>query len=141
MNTARFDLVPVPTTAEWLNKTAPHWLPFLPGISRRSKEPIESLLNQIGRFEVQLALVWDNGKAQALVGIRLVRRGEDLIGEIVWLTGNGMRDWLHLLPQLEQYLKQHLGCVAIRPICRPGWSRLIKGRGYKITHFMMEKPL
>lgn len=94
------------------------------------------------REEVQPALVWDEDskQARALVGIRTCRCGDDLIGEIVWLTGRGMKDWLHLLPQLEEYLR-HLGCVTIKPICRPGWARMIKGHGYKITHYVMEKKL
>jgi hypothetical protein len=69
------------------------------------------------------------------------KRGNDLIGEICWLTGRGMKEWQHLLPQMEKYLKEHKGCVEIRPICRPGWSRLLKQRGYKTTHYVMEKKL
>jgi hypothetical protein len=132
--------VPIPNTKEATDESFPIWFPFLASITRRSKEPIEELLGQIARREVQLALVWDGEKAHALIGIRLIRRGKDLIGEIVWLTGKGVRQWLPLLSELEQYLRD-IGCIEIRPICRPGWSRLIKGRGYKITHYHMEKVL
>jgi hypothetical protein len=134
------NFVPIPTTDEYLNATVQHWMPFVPAISRRSKEPVISLLGQIARHEVQLALVWDGEKARALVGIRFCRRGEDLIGEIIWLTGSGMREWRNLLPQLEQYLKD-MGCVEIRPVCRLGWSRFLKANGYKATHMTMEKVL
>jgi hypothetical protein len=137
---AELQFVPIPTTSEYLNKTFAIWFPFLDGISRRSKEPLESLLDQIGRHDVQLALVWDGKAAHALIGIRFVRRGSDLIGEIIWLPGEGMKDWLHLLPQLEQYLKD-MGCAEIRPICRLGWSRFLKTKNYKATHMMMEKVL
>lgn len=91
---------------------------------------------------MQIALVWDedNKKPQALVGIHYVLRDNDVIGEVIWLTGTGMRRWLPLLPELERFLKD-MGCTEIRPICRPGWSRLIKGEGYKVTHYMMEKTL
>lgn len=132
--------VPIPTTREYLDATFEHWFPFLEGISRRSKEPINELLAQIARRDVQLALVWNENTARALIGMRFVKRGDDLIGEVVWLTGKGMRQWLQLLPQMEDYLK-YMGCVTIRPICRPGWSRLIKGKGYRITHYQMEKTL
>jgi len=40
----------------------------------------------------------------------------------------------------ERYLKD-MNCVECRPICRLGWSRQLKQRGYKITHLVMEKRL
>lgn len=134
--------VPIPTTFENLKRTFPVWWPFLAKISRRSKEPVGDLLAQIAKHEVQIALAWDESteKARALVGMRFLRRGDDLIGEIIWLAGGGMREWRHLLPQMEQYLKD-MGCAEIRPVCRLGWSRFLKSRGYKATHMTMEKVL
>lgn len=133
-------LVPIPTTDEYLLAAARHWMPFMEGISRGSKEPVESLIGRVLRFDVQLAMVWDGKQAHALIGIQFVRRGNDLIGEVIWLTGKGMRKWRHLLPELETYLKD-MGCVVSRPICRPGWSRFIEPQGYRITHYVMEKVL
>jgi hypothetical protein len=135
-------LVPVPTTHDYLRRTSEHWLPFLDHISKRSKESVESLLDLIIKGEVQIVLVWDEqtSQAQALVGIHTCQRGDDIVGEIVWLTGRNMRSWLHLLPELETYVK-HLGCVTIKPICRPGWSRLVRDKGYRVTHYIMEKSL
>jgi hypothetical protein len=133
--------VPVPTRPEHLRATSRHWLPFLEGISRRSKEPIEELLGLIVSGRVQIALVWDGKKAHAFVGMQYKKRGDELIAEIIWLTGRGMREWRHLLPEMERYLKEHMGCAIIRPICRPGWSRLIRAQGYKTTHLVMEKAL
>jgi hypothetical protein len=134
--------VPIPTTPEHIQASLQHWFPFLPGIARRSKEPITNLLGQIDRREIQLALAWDEEKLQAcaLFGLCFTRRGNDLIGEVRWLTGKDMKRWLGLLPDLEQYFRD-MGCVVIRPICRPGWSRMIRGEGYRITHYTMEKVL
>lgn len=132
--------VPIPTTLQYVTATSEHWLPFIPGISRGSKEPINSILGRIARCEVQIALVWDGKQAHAIVGIQFVRRGEELIGEIIWLSGKGMRKWRHLLPELEQYLRD-MGCKVSRPICRPGWSRFIEPQGYRTTHYVMEKVL
>jgi hypothetical protein len=130
----------VPLQFEDLNKLFLLWSPFLEDISKRSKEPLEQLFAAIKRREVQIALVWDGNKAYALVGMRFVRRGGDVIGEIVWLTGKGMKQWQHLLPEMEQYLRDR-GCAEIRPICRPGWARLLKAKGYRITHYVMERTL
>jgi hypothetical protein len=130
----------MPLQFEDLTRLFPLWWPFLDNISKRSKEPIEQLEAAIKQREVQVALVWDGSKAHALVGLRFVQRGTDTIGEIVWLTGKGMKQWQYLLPEMEQYLRDR-GCVEIRPICRPGWARLLKPKGYRITHYVMERKL
>ena len=92
---------------------------------------------------VQIAIIWDHDKkaARALIGIQTRKVGRELIGEVHWATGFGVKDWQHLLPQLERYLKEHVGCTIIKPICRPGWKPLLKAHGYKQTHVMMEKAL
>jgi hypothetical protein len=136
-------LIPIPITDEALNATADHWLPFLPMIARRSKEPIATLIERVGSKEMRLVLVWDEEakKASALVGIRLHKRGNDLIGEWLWMAGYGRKQWQHLLPELEQLLRA-AGCVECRPLCRPGWARaMLQSAGYKITHVQMEKSL
>lgn len=134
-------LVPIPTTREDLLTWHQHWTPFLPRIAQRTGESIDELFDLIENFQVQVALVWDGERAHALVGLRIVPRGKELVGDIVWLTGHGRKEWTHLLPELERYLKEHCHCTVIRPICRPGWSRLIKSQGYKTTHYVMEKTL
>lgn len=133
-------LVPIPTTKEHLKKTYAVWFPFLEGISKRSKDPVESLRDAVLRLEVQPIIVWDGNKAVALAGVRRCKRGRDVIAELVWLTGKDRKTWQHLLPELERYLKEQ-GCVEFRPICRPGWTLLLKQYGYKTTHIMMEKVL
>src|SRR5262245_45045148 len=132
-------LVPLRTKEE-LSKNFSLWEPFLDGIARRSKESVDDLMVQIARHDVQIALIWDGEKPCALLGIRLVKRDTDLIGELVWLTGKGRQDWQHLLSQVEEYLR-HMGCVACRPICRLGWSKFLKTNGYKPTHITLEKVL
>jgi hypothetical protein len=134
--------VPIPTDHRYLKIWEQHWLPWVVKISRDTGESLEDLFRLILTFEVQVALVWDDKqqKAHALVGIRTCRRGEDVVGEIIWLTGENMKAWRQLLPQLEQYLRD-IGCSYIRPLNRPGWAPFLKDNGYKVTHYIMEKPL
>jgi len=135
-------LVPIPITQECLTATSSHWMPFLPSIARRSKQTVSELIRQAVRGEVRMTLVWEDttDKAQALVGVRMHMRGPDLIAEIVWATGRDHKAWIDLLPELEAMLKQ-AGAVECRPICRPGWSKALKARGYRLTHLQMEKVL
>ena len=135
-------LVPVPTDDHYIQVTAPHWFPFLEGISRRSKEPVQSLFNYIVNRQVQVLLAWDEQaqKAVAIAGVRFWLRGPDLIGDLVWCTGRNRKEWQHLLAEIEHYLKD-VGCAECRPTARLGWSKLLKQHGYKATHVVMEKVL
>jgi hypothetical protein len=136
-------LLPIPTTPEALRDSIQHWSPFLPAIAKRSKEPLADLIAKVTRRDVQPILVWDEValRAVALLGIAYHRRGDDLIAEWIWMTGTSRQSWEHLLGDLEHYLKDHVGCAVIRPICRPGWKPFLKQHGYHETHVQMEKVL
>ena len=136
-------LLPIPTTDEHLQQTLGHWYQFLPAIAKRSKEPLRDLIGKVIEKHVQPFLIWDEtqNRAVALLGVAYHKRGNDLIAELVWTTGSGREQWQHLLSELECYLKDHVGCAVIRPVCRPGWKPFLKQRGYRETHVQMEKVL
>jgi hypothetical protein len=117
-------------------------MPFLPLIAKRSKEPLQTLVSRVMNKEMRLILFWDDerDRAAALAGIRLHYRDKDLIAEWLWMAGGGRKQWQHLLPEVEQMLRD-AGCVECRPLCRPGWSRILQQHGYKLTHVQMEKVL
>ena len=117
--------VPIPTSEEALRRSAHIWLPFIPRIADRSDETVDEKQN----------------KARAVIGISYRKLGRELVAELHWAAGFGMKDWEHLLPQVEQYLKEHVHCTISKPICRPGWKPLLKKHGYKQTHVVMEKML
>ena len=134
--------VPIPTTEQALRKSAPLWLPFLPRIADRVDETVDELIDLVISGRVQIGLVIDDDdKAHALIGIQYRKAGRELIGELHWATGFGVKEWQHLLSEVEKYLIEHVGCTIIKPICRPGWKPLLKKHGYKQTHVMMEKPV
>jgi len=120
--------------------TTPLWLPFLPRIAQRSHENVADLIGQIARREVRLVLVMDGEQAKALIGVRIHDMGGKICGDMIWLAGFDREQWQQLLPELEQMLRD-AGCTMCRPICRPGWSRYLKTRGYRLRHVIMEKPL
>jgi len=135
-------LIPIPIEDEALKAAAPHWLPFLPKIASRTKETFAELIRQVMAKEMRLVLVWDDNtsKAAALIGVRLHYRGEDLIAGLLWMTGTGRQQWQHLLPDLENLLRE-AGVKEFRPLCRPGWGPLLKQHGYRMTHVQFEKVL
>lgn len=135
-------LIVIPIEDEALRVSAVHWLAFLPAIARRTKEPMQELIRKVMAKEMRLAMVWDDatGQAKALVGVRLHYRDKDLIADWLWMTGSGRQQWQHLLPEFEHLLRE-AGVKELRPLCRPGWSRLLKQHGYRLTHVQMEKVL
>jgi len=134
-------LVLVPIPSESVKGTANVWLPFVQRIAERTRQHVNDLVAQIVANEVQLHLVWDpdTRTAHALAGTRIIRRGNDRIGEILWTTGIGRRRWLPLLADLETYHRDHLGCAGMTAIARPGWSRDLRAQNYRLTHVVMEK--
>jgi hypothetical protein len=120
----------------------PHWLPFLKAIAKHAGDNPKDLLHRVETFEVQLAMIWDEDRklARALLGIRFVKRDRDVVGEVIWCTGSGRQHWQHLISRVEDYCADQ-GCRDVRLICRPGWARVLKDKGYKITHFTLEKQI
>src|SRR5262245_32622267 len=125
--------VPIPTTEKALRDSSQHWLPFLPRIADRSDETLDELIDLVISGRMQIGLIWDEESktARALIGLQTRKAGRELIGELHWTTGFGAKDWWHLLGEVEAYLRDHLKCTLIKPICRPGWKPLLKAHGYK----------
>ena len=135
-------LIPIPIDEKSLLDWAPFWFPFLPSIAKRTKEDVKEIARKVMYREVRLTLAWDEtiDKPVALFGVRLHMRGNDLIAEWIWMTGQRYKTWAYLLPEFEQLLKR-AGVVECRPICRPGWAKILKPSGYRLTHITMEKVL
>jgi hypothetical protein len=132
-------LVPIPTGDA--AACEPVWRPFLESIAKRARTPAADLVAEVLSGETQVHLIWDADarEAVALAGTRIVLRGADRVGTVCWLTGKNLAAWAHLLPDLEAYLTEHLGCVTVKPVCRPGYAPFLKAAGYRLTHQVWEK--
>lgn len=135
-------LVPIPLSREALEKLWPLWGPFLPAIARRQKVRISTLADQVMKHEIWLTFVWDDDTAKpvALIGTRFHYREGEMVAEMLWLTGTGHKKWAHLMPAFEELLRK-AGAVECRPLCRPGWTKILKANGYKVSHIQMVKSL
>lgn len=60
--------------------------------------------------------------------------------EFIGLVGKHVDKWIHLDAELKAKAKE-MGYDVIRPIAPPGWSRFLKGRGWKMTHVILEYVL
>lgn len=81
-----------------------------------------------------LWLIWDGKQIRGAVVTGLV--GDAC--EIVACAGDGFRDWIHLLSEIEAYARTE-GKSSMRLIGRRGWSRVLPD--YKPTLVMLEKRL
>lgn len=134
-------VVPFPIPFEHLEETKGIWLPCLEAIAKRSRRRLDLIIEGVMSGETLLILAWDteNKKARALLGVRRVLLAHGSIAELTWMTGERRHDWTGLLPEIEQYMRDHHDCVGMTAVCRPGWSRLLKSNGYRTTHLVMEK--
>jgi hypothetical protein len=142
-------LVSIPTTRDYLDGAEIKWgwTRFLPAIAKRAKVPVAELLDEILSGDIQVHIIVndvnndvnDVNEARAIAGTRLKRRGADLIGEVVFLTGSDLHLWAGLLGDLERYLTEHVGCKTIKPIARLGYAKFLKAAGYRQTHQIWEK--
>ena len=57
---------------------------------------------------------------------------------IIGLVGSGMRDWLHLESQITARAR---GFDLFSAGARPGWARVLRNRGWTLTHVTLEKSL
>jgi hypothetical protein len=132
-------LVPLPP--QHVEDTRPIWTPFVKSIADRSRNDPAEMERMLQAAEVQAFFVWDNERhrAQAFIGVQYVMRGSDRLGQMIWVMGEDRKAWTHLFVELETYLETQQGCVGMKAISRPGWTKTLKANGYRLTHQVMEK--
>lgn len=133
---------PIPTKENHLLHFKPQWWPLLQKIEQRG-ESLEVLLQKIDKGLLQLCMAWDDEteKAKGLLGIQYRKEGEDMIAELVHLTGEDMEMWKPLLPELHKFLKDHVGCACVRATVRRGLAPWLADQDYKVTKYIMEHRL
>lgn len=134
-------LVLVPIPPDFLEGSRGYWWPYLLKISERDHcDPAEKE-RMLVTGAAQAFLIWDEEakRPQAFLGVRYVLRGLEPVADLIWLMGENRKAWLHLFADLEKYLIEHQRCVAIKATARPGWTKILKASGYRLTHQVMEK--
>ena len=59
----------------------------------------------------------------------------------VGVVGHRPRRWMHLMANVEAAAKEHFGCDRMEACHQPGHERLLRTGGWRVWHFMSEKPL
>ncbi len=134
-------LVPIPP--DYLDGAKQHWSPYVASIAERAHNDPAEMARMLYSGEAQAFLVWDSegNKSQAFIGVEYRVSTKGRVAQIIWLMGENRATWVHLIDDLEAYLRTEQHCVAVRPIARRGWAKLLKLNGYRETHVVMEKAL
>lgn len=133
--------LPIPTA--YAPQTAGVWLPFVERIVKRSRNSIPEMVHMIGQGDLLLHLAWETETKtpHALALTRVILRGGNRVAEFCFHWGKARTKWEHLLPVMEQYHKETLGCTAINIQSPLYWKRALEKCGYRLTHHIMEKDL
>jgi hypothetical protein len=126
-----------PEHARYLTEQQLGWLSL--GLRGDPRGSLQGLLDDI---ELEAAQLWsvsdDEGGSVALLVTRIFERELCCTFEIQICVGSGLRDWLHLLPELEQHAR-NLGCKMVEMIGRPGWQRVLPQ--YRMRGVALEREL
>ena len=136
-------IVHVPLSPEHLDGTREHWQPWLERIAKDIGCHVHDLIGQAYIGDIKLHVAWDDeaNKSLALLGARILKRGDASIAELAWCTGESLDLWSGLLPDIEAFYRNHWGCKNLTAHCRPGWKPFLKRHAYRMTHVIMDKEL
>lgn len=93
--------------------------------------------------DCQLWLGWDETakqKLKAVVVTRIILRPNSKVANIFICTGKNRKDWQDGLHDIEKWAKSNK-CTHFETYARPGWSKILKQKGFKTTHYLLEKKL
>ena len=116
------------------------WIEDATGRSNGRFTP-DAILAEIESGDQQLWIVWNTEKAEArAVGVSqlLVYPTGMKVADVIILTGEGRKDWKHVLTSFEEWAKEQ-GCGIAQVLARRGWARELPD--YKMSHVLLEKRL
>ena len=101
------------------------------------------ILESLVAGDMQLWVLWNEKKKQNYQGCgvtKILQRTNTKVLNIFIVTGRNRKQWQDKISVLEDYAKQQ-ECSHIETYARPGWSRILKKKNYKTTHYILEKKL
>lgn len=120
------------------------WMPYAQKIARREGLDLSELVGEALSGEARIfAIFGADGKSAGACATRLLlRNGKTPIGELHWLAGDRMSEWLpSCFPRLEQILIRDHGVTAFKTTVRPGLERAFRPYGYRRTKVVLHKRL
>jgi hypothetical protein len=128
--------------AERLSEVAAGAMPLIKAMCEGSngKYAPADVLRALAARDFQLWLARGRGGNEAAAVTEIVDYPQKRVCRLIGAVGRDMSNWIGHLAALETWAKAQ-GCSAMEPVARPGWERVLKGRGYRKTHVHLEKEL
>ncbi len=82
----------------------------------------------------------DTDDLKGIVLTRFLNYAQHKTLQVVLLSGNEFFEWIHLEEVIVKFAKDN-GCVALESWGRPGWSKVLKDRGYNTVYHVLRKPI
>ncbi len=101
----------------------------------------ESILEEIKDSRQQLWVIWDDKKRDVrAVGVSqlLIYPSGLKIADVVILTGDGRKEWKHLVEEFEAWARRE-ECGLIQMYARKGWAKELPD--FRLSHVLLEKKL
>jgi hypothetical protein len=135
---APFRVTTIPT-AQTLAQSA-LWMPFAAQFAAKDEMPLSYLVEQVVSGEATLHVVFAGETPIAAATTRIqIRHGSEKVGELYWLAGERMAEWLPMfVSEIEAFLRR-AGCAVFKMIPRDGFERVLKPFGYRRTKVVLEK--
>lgn len=133
----------LPLTPQEAADLLPLWEPYVVSIADRCGLQASGFIRDIVRGEDVLHLIYDDARndirAVVITTFRNDQHGRKHC-HAPYCTGSGVGEWFDLLDDLEDWARLN-GAASLKTTARPGWSRLMKPKGYRVTHVTLEKDL
>lgn len=84
------------------------------------------------------AIFWPGKDCAMVTEDQVYPNGERAM--LVWLAGGDINELLAMAPGVEASARLR-GCTSVLIEGRPGWSKILKGRGYGVHAVMLKKGL
>lgn len=120
------------------------WMPYAQRVADREGCKLSHYIGEALRGEARIFVIWGkDGRPTGATATRLlIRNDKTPVGELHWLAGDGMSEWLPIcLPQLEQILIRDHGVASFKTTGRPGLERAFAPYGYRRRKVILEKAV
>lgn len=99
-----------------------------------------NVLDGIERGNLVTWVIADEDRLYGVVACEIETAPNHTIGVISLCAGDEMQQWLHLLPEIENWASEN-GCSEVQVRGRPGWVRRLKSYGYGERYIAVGKAL
>jgi hypothetical protein len=98
------------------------------------------ILRALLRGDMQLWGAVGDEKIEAIAIGEIVNYPRIKIYRMLGVTGEGMNEWINHIHGIENWARAQ-GCQDFEAVARPGWEKMMKDKGWRKTHIILNYSL